>query len=66
MCDEDHTLAMAFPIALGVLLLIGFLLVIRHSRNFKGSGQHFASEERPDVRLSKGLPRNDGGAGGFF
>jgi hypothetical protein len=48
-----------------VLLVIGFVLVVRHSRNFKGSGEQFASEERPDVRLSKGLPRNDGGLGGF-
>ena len=49
-----------FLVVLGVLLLVGVVAVICHSRNFRGSGEHFASEERPDVSLSKGLPRNDG------
>ena len=53
----------AFLIVLGVLLLIGVVAVIRHSRNFRGSAEHFASEERPDVRVSQGLPRNTDGGG---
>ena len=41
---------MAFLIVLGVLLLIGAVAIVRHSRNFRGSADLFASEERPDVR----------------
>jgi hypothetical protein len=55
---------MVFLIVLGVLLLIGVVAVIRHSQNFRGSAEHFASEERPDVRVSQGLPRNND-SGGF-
>jgi hypothetical protein len=54
-----------FLIVLGILLLIGVVAVVRHSRNFRGSREHFASERRPDVPLSQGLPRSgDGGGGG--
>jgi hypothetical protein len=50
-----------FPAILGVLLLIGFVAVLRHSRNFRGSGEQFASEERPEMKQSKGSQRNDSG-----
>jgi hypothetical protein len=51
---------MIFLAVLGVLLLVGFIVIIRHSRNFRGSGEHFASEERPDIKLSKALPPSGG------
>ncbi len=53
---------MVIPAIFGVLLLIGFVAVLRHSRNFRGSGEQFASEERPEMKQSKGYQRNDSGA----
>jgi hypothetical protein len=41
--------------------MIGFVAVIRHSRRFRGSGQHSASEERPAIKLSKAWTPNDNG-----
>jgi hypothetical protein len=53
---------MAFLIVVGVLLLIAVVAVVRHSRNFRGSGRHFEAEERPpEMKVSKTLPRNDSG-----
>jgi hypothetical protein len=43
----------------GPLHVLGFVAVIRHSRNFRGSGEHFASEERPEIKMSKAYPPND-------
>jgi Mn2+/Fe2+ NRAMP family transporter len=64
LCKSGRTIEfVVFLIVLGVLIVIGFMAVIRHSRNFKGAGQHFAPEGRPDVRLSQGLPRNNDGGG---
>jgi hypothetical protein len=53
-----------FLLLIGVLLLVGLVAVLRQSRGFRGSGTHFADEERPQVKTSKAWPRNDGG--GFF
>jgi hypothetical protein len=52
---------MIFLVVVGVLLLVACVAIVRHSRNFRGSGRHFESEERPDVHVSKALPRNDSG-----
>jgi hypothetical protein len=53
----------AFLIVLGLLLLIGFVAMMRSSRHFKGMREHYASEERPDIRTSKAWSPNDIGGG---
>ena len=55
---------MAILLLVAILLLIGLVMGIRHSRGFRGSGEHFAAEmegQPPELKLSKGLPRNDSG-----
>jgi hypothetical protein len=53
-----------FLIVLALLLLIGLVAMIRSSRHFKGMREHYASEERPDIRTSKAWSQNDTGSGG--
>jgi hypothetical protein len=55
---------MVFLIGLGLLLLIGVVAMMRSSRHFKGMCEHYASEERPDIRISKAWSPNDTGSGG--
>jgi hypothetical protein len=53
---------MAFLVILGLLVLIAVVLLIRHSRGFRGYGEHYSSEEQPQVKLSKLPPGSDGGS----
>jgi uncharacterized membrane protein len=55
---------MWFLVLLGILLLIGLLAIVRHSRGFRGSAAHFADEDRRDVKLSKGWHLSDIGGSG--
>ena len=56
---------MVFLIVVGVLLVVCFVAILRSSRGFKGSGAHFADEERREPTVSKTWPRNDSGSGPF-
>jgi uncharacterized membrane protein len=52
---------MIFLVVVGALLLIACVAIVLHSRNFRGYGRHFESEESPEMKVSKALQRNDSG-----
>lgn len=56
---------MLFLVIAAVALLVVLVALVRHSRNFRGYGDQYADEERPDatdLKLSKWLRGPEGGA----